>query len=53
MENTPPIKVTLSIPAELFEALDQERMRLAAELRTRLSVNQMATRLLRLGLERP
>lgn len=54
MENTmapKPIKMTFSIPVELAQALDQERVRLAGELRTRMSVNQIAVRVLRLGIE--
>lgn len=46
-----PVRMTFALPVELAEALDQERLRLASELRTRLSMNQLAARILRLGLE--
>lgn len=55
MTDTPtpaPIKLTLSLPADLAQRLDAERMKLAGELRTRLSTNQMACRIIALGLER-
>jgi hypothetical protein len=54
MENQAPpprIKMTWAIPADLAQALDEERMRLAGELRTRLSSNQMAARVIALGIE--
>lgn len=44
-------KLTITIPAELGEQLDRAQVRLAAELRARLSMNQVAARFLRLGLE--
>lgn len=51
METQQPIRMTFALPVELAQSLDQERHRLASELHTRLSMNQIAARLLRLGLE--
>ena len=54
MENaaaSPPIKMTFSIPHELARSLDKERDNLATQLRTRLSMNQVVVRALRLGLD--
>lgn len=45
------VRMTFALPVELAEQLDRERERLAAELRTRMSTNQIAVRVLRLGLE--
>ena len=51
METQQPVRMTFALPVELAQALDQERQRLASALHTRLSMNQIAARVLRLGLE--
>lgn len=46
------IRMTFALPVELAEQLDSERDRVGQETRCRLSMNQIAVRVLRLGLER-
>lgn len=52
-QNTPQqtIRMTFALPTDLAEGLDRERDRVERETRCRLSMNQVAVRVLRLGLE--
>jgi hypothetical protein len=46
-----PVKMTISIPPDIAKAMESERKRMASDLRTHLSFNQIAVRMLSLGLD--
>ena len=51
MDTNTPARITLSVSGDLAVELDQARCRISADLKTRISMNAVAARYIRMGLD--